>query len=344
MRSVPKRYRNKNDDALEYEPDVRFSDLGKRVEGFRREVVLQVFMQKGPAWDAVSERRRHWDISAKTGLPPTSSSYHNYPIPEHCGEEYIAGGRQSGEWVECAVRWGLDLDALRDQVVPEVYRRGPVDTSWRRFLAACVLFDPPETDLLAFSKVGEPRPVGILPAEKPFDPNFGFPAHAMILPPVATLRDADKAEMIEAWYWERIIDEIGERYLRPQGLDTKEILKEVVLETRDLLAKRKELRDRETPSRHYITVEEYTTESDVKHAFALISATLPERSEKGAPRRDLLIAVQCAILYDRHSQPNPSDRREWTWTYAKLASKFGLRSGRAAKDYVELGRGYLKQS
>jgi hypothetical protein len=334
MRSVPKQYRNKDRDAPEYEPEVLPSDLGRRIEGFKREVVFQVFMRQGPAWDAVSDMRSRWGVSARAELPPASSNWPNNPYPEHWPEEYTD---------ERPERWGLDLDALRDQIVREAYHWGPADTSWRSFLAACVLFDPPDRKLLAFSKFGGPRPVGIPPADEPFDRDFGFPAHATTMPPVAMLRDAEKAEVIEGWFWRRIIDEIGERYLKPQGLDTKEILHEVLMATSDLGRKRQELRDRETPFRYYITVGEYTTEADVKRAFRLISATLPERPEKGAPRRDRLIAIQCAILYDHHNQPDPSDGRKWSWTYPKLAEAFGLQSERAAKGYIEAGREELKK-
>jgi hypothetical protein len=117
-----------------------------------------------------------------------------------------------------------------------------------------------------------------------------------------------------------------------------------MLGTPDLLRGREELRNRETPFRHYIMVEEYTTEAEVKRAFRLISATLTERPEKGAPRRDPLIAAQCAILFDRHNQPDPSDRRKKSWTYPKLAEEFGLKSAQAAKEHVEIGRELLKKT
>jgi hypothetical protein len=224
MGSVPKKYRNKDRDAPDYEPEVLPSDLARRIGSFKREVVFQLLTHQGPAWEAVSDMRRRWDVSARTELPPASSNWPNYPFPDHWPEAYTDEGKQSNEWVELAERWGLDLDALRDQVVPEAYPWGPVDTSWRTFLGACVLFDPPDQKLLDFSEFGGPRPVGIVPADEPFDRDFGFPAHAMAVPPIVTLRDADRAEMIEGWYWGKIIDEIGERYLKPQGLDTREIL------------------------------------------------------------------------------------------------------------------------
>jgi hypothetical protein len=56
--------------------------------------------------------------------------------------------------------------------------------------------------------------------------------------------------------------------------------------------------------------------------------------------RDPLVAVQCAILYDRHNQ-QLKDKRQRRWTYAKLGEEFGLSSARVASDYVALGREIL---
>src|SRR3712207_8622884 len=42
MGSVPKQYRNEDRDAPDYEPEVLPSDLGRRIQGFKREVVFQM--------------------------------------------------------------------------------------------------------------------------------------------------------------------------------------------------------------------------------------------------------------------------------------------------------------
>jgi hypothetical protein len=166
----------------------------------------------------------------------------------------------------------------------------------------------------------------------------------MLAPPIRTLRDGVKTELIERWFWRQVIKRIGERFLEPAGLDIREMMRTVMEDSPDLFVKHKELYDQEAPERHYIVVDEKTTDSDVRRAFRLISATLPERPEEGAPQRDRLIAAQCAILYDRHNEPDPSDGRKKSWTYPKLAEEFGLKSRRAAKEYVETGRDLLKKT
>jgi hypothetical protein len=83
----------------------------------------------------------------------------------------------------------------------------------------------------------------------------------------------------------------------------------------------------------------------------LISDTLPERSKKGPPRRDPLVAVQCAVLYDRHNGKDPEVRRRLLWSYERLAEEYGLGAGetqkakkQAAAAYVALGRKLLEES
>jgi hypothetical protein len=148
-----------------------------------------------------------------------------------------------------------------------------------------------------------------------------------------------------------VIEEIGKKFLEPAGLDIHEMMLEVLKNSPDLLKQRKDLRNQETPDRHYIAVYEETTESDVLRAFRLISDTFPERSKKGPPRRDPLVALQCAILYDRHNGKDPEDRRRLLWSYERLAEEFCLGAGethkakkQVAAAYVALGRKLLEEN
>jgi len=173
----------------------------------------------------------------------------------------------------------------------------------------------------------------------------------MLSAPVRTLRDGNISETIEGWFWEQVIKEIGKRFLEPAGLDIHEMMLEVLKNSPDLLKQRDDLRKQETPARHYIAVYEETTEVDVLGAFRLISDTLPERSKKGPPRRDPLVALQCAVLYDRHNGRVPEDRRRLLWSYERLAEEFRLGAGETQKAkkqvaaaYVALGRKLLEES
>jgi hypothetical protein len=100
----------------------------------------------------------------------------------------------------------------------------------------------------------------------------------------------------------------------------------------------KEVRGEDGVFRYEIRVDEYTTEADVRQAFRKIAAIRKKPSKGGAPGRDQLVAVQCAILYDEDNPSDLADGRRKRWTHDKLANRYGLRSGRAAKEYIQLGR------
>ena len=117
--------------------------------------------------------------------------------------------------------------------------------------------------------------------------------------------------------------------------------------------------------RQYIEVHEHTTDEDVRAARRVIRAIqdkdrflvplvadpatrleiFQEKQNSPRPReksvRDPLVAIQCAILHDRHNHKDPTDGRRRTWTYERLAEQFRLRSARVATAYVIAGREIL---
>jgi hypothetical protein len=105
----------------------------------------------------------------------------------------------------------------------------------------------------------------------------------------------------------------------------------------------REVRGDDGRVRYEISVDEHTTEADVRRAYWKIASIRKKPSKGGAPKRDPFVAVQCAILYDEANLPDEADGRRWRWTYEKLADRFGLKSGRAAKDHIELGRAILQK-
>jgi hypothetical protein len=350
MESLPHRFRNQQEDRWAEPSDIG-SDAGLHIARFKRSVVLDLYLRQGTAWKEVRAFRERWAITPTVQLPPKKS-----PLSMHYPEygwprEYDAEGGQNREWVELASRWGGEIHALAQRFVPEHYRPDPLrEELWVGFMSACVVYDPPEVALLTFAERGGPVLLGLSPTDKHWV-GFGNPYHAMLAPPIRTLRDGDKSESLEGWFWEQVIKEIQERFLEPAGMNIREMMREIFDSSPSLLKRYQDLRKQETPYRHYIAVGEETTADDVQRAFKLISATLPERSRKGAPRRDPLIALQCAILHDRHNARDPEDRRRWRWSYERLAEEFRLGSGETKKakeqvaaDYVALGRNLLEDS
>lgn len=95
--------------------------------------------------------------------------------------------------------------------------------------------------------------------------------------------------------------------------------------------------------RYEITVDEHTTEADVRQAYWRIVSARKEASKGGRPKRDHFVAVQCAILHDETNPPDQADGRRRRWTYERLAKRFELESARAAEAHVKLGRAILRK-
>lgn len=232
------------------------------------------------------------------------------------------------------------MSAINDRVVQsqDSRTRGPFDhhleASWEDFLSACVLYDPPEDQLLEFASYGDPEPTVFSGGRLPTKANLeGLPE--MVDPPIRSLADLMGAK---DWYWHRVLDHIGAKYLEPWGVDVQALLETVMWEVPGLYEEHLETYRRYS-RRYYIEVAEHTTREDVEKAFHMIRSIEPPKRNK--PPRDRLTAVQCAILHGDHNARDPEDRRRWRWTFEKLADKFGLQGARAAKDYVKLGKQIL---
>jgi len=315
--------------------------------------VLDLFLKQGEFWHAIEKLRDRWDINPSNQLP--SSELGSPPHPPNWTAPY-----QSSKWIELSTKWGHDLDELVSRVVPERFRN--LDyyfLVWREFFAVCVLFDPPETTkkvpaaLLQFAKYGGPRPYRRDSAEE-----AALGAPRAFYPAVKDMKDWDKAESARDTYWMLVIDKLAER-LRPQAIDVSAIVREIIREDPALRQFEKEAAE-SNPFRYYVEVDDYTNDEDLRQALRML------RAQKGIQLRELrrrepLVAVQAAILYDRHNSRLPRDKRRWIWTYPQLARELGLPVRRkkvakypgryaeievseSAEEHVKMGRRILKES
>ena len=300
----------------------------------RGDLVLQVHMRRGPLWDAVREVRGRWNITAKVQLP---SPVLGRLVPEDAPE---ADDHQ--RYSDYAARWRDEMSAIRAKVDPEIglptwdYSDYQLQASWSDFLAACVLYDPPDDQLVEFAAYGGLEPT-FLDGGRILRKDTIKQRPKMADPPVRSLWALTE---LRDWYWRRILEYVGERYLEPQGVDLEYLLEDPVTHVPGLYEEYREKYERYS-KRYYIEVDEYTSSEDVRNAFSTIirSMQYPERLK---PERDRLTAVQCAVLHDRHNQPDPEDKRRRPWSYAKLGERFGM-SARAAKDHVILGRKIIEE-
>ena len=94
---------------------------------------------------------------------------------------------------------------------------------WVRFVSICVLYDPPETVLVAFADFARARPYRVSPAGSSENKTI-----AMQTPPVAALADpADERELVMSEV-NLILDEINTLYLQPRGLDIHDMWRDVL--------------------------------------------------------------------------------------------------------------------
>jgi hypothetical protein len=277
----------------------------------RHELVLQLYLKRGMFWEAVREVRDRWNIEPKVQLPQPVVG--DLLLPEDApkfDDRSIAAGKRYDEYV---IRWEDEIAAIRDKALPNppLLRRNPYDIqlemSWKRLLSACVLYDPPAEQLIEFASysnldlsflTGGP----ILTGSR----TKGLPG--MVYPPIKSLWD-----MIEVsdWYWRRILDYIGERYLEPEGMDPETLLERALWEIPGLNEEYWEKYEQYS-KRYYIEVDAYTSLEDIRSAFQMIRSIQRPRRKK--PPRDRLTAVQCAIFYDHRNQRKSEDKRQWQWT------------------------------
>lgn len=299
----------------------------------RGDLVLQVYMRRGPLWEVVSEVRGRCNITAKVQLPP---SVHGRLLPEDAPD-----ADDHRRYSDYAAQWRDEMSAIRAKVDPELdvptwdYSDYQLEASWSDFLSACVLYDPPEDQLVEFAAYGDLDPA-FLSGGRILRKDTVERLPRMADPPIRSLWSLTE---LRDWYWRRILEYVGERYLEPQGVDVEHLLEHPLTYVPGLHEEYRQQHERYS-KRYYIEVDEYTSSEDVRNAFSMIirSMQYPKRVK---PQRDRLVAVQCAIFYDRHNQ-QLEDKRQRRWTYAKLGEEFGL-SARAAKDYVILGREIIEE-
>lgn len=298
-------------------------------------MTLDLFLRRGALWREVSALREKWSVEVRVEVPEQAEKDLGqavYPLAWDVAPG-SKGWRQSEEWQERHQAWNWDLDALVRAVVPQ-----PFDNldyylhTWRRFFGACVLCDPPDTELLRFASIGDPGPI-------PPDAG-GLPP--LLYPMVHQMRDWLAAATDEhEEMWAVALEAVGR--VAPPGVDAQEMILEVMRERRARRSGSGPTPDERNPFRWYIEVEEHATEKDVRQAFRMLRAQQGTRPRPGPPGRDPLIAVQAALLYDAHNgAAGAGDSRRRRWTYKTISDHFGLDSPRSAKAHVEQGRGLLR--
>jgi hypothetical protein len=248
------------------------SSAERRLQAFRRELTLDLFIRNGWYWK-VAESRKLLGLAVEARMPPDLD-----PNGVH-----LPHGLESSDpsLHDEQAAWLAFLKSLHDAVVPREHRvDGPYSSSlefWMGFLSACVLFDPPPDDLLRFADHGVAAYGDFV---NPLNPWGDDDAPQMLAPPIRLLPDPEALLTAERNRYENIIDELHRR-LAPRGIDVREMVYDFEFwylfdyEIDD---------DPELRRSPYIAVDAFTTEEDVRNAFKLIAASQREgpRAVKGA--------------------------------------------------------------
>jgi hypothetical protein len=203
------------------------------LQSFKNHLVAELFLRQGRFWILVQRARQQWWINAQVGVSANA--------PDVLLPQAMSPARNSKEWHRLRLDW---LETLSEvlTVVPFKYR---VSTSveWNKFASACVLYDPPDdTGLLEFAEYGNHYP-------RAEDNAISLLMSGL---PIRSLKDGEHAEQVEAWRWKRLIDEVGQRYLEPRGLDIWAMVEEVQKNPPEGLRKEYWEKLAENPHRYYI--------------------------------------------------------------------------------------------
>jgi len=322
------------------------SSMERRLQTFRRELVVDLVTRHGLFWEQVDWIRRLRHIEAEPRMPPTLD-----PGKVH----FPASLKPSrGQWRrehEQELReWMVLLNVLHDTVVPDDLRvQTPYSYSldfWMGFLSACIVFDPPLDNLLGFAEHGVAAYGDFVNPFNPWDDGDG---PEMLGAPISFLPDPEQliAEEQERHDW--VIGRLQE------ALDAREITHRGEIDLREMAAHFEFVYESEyekahkkhdgslprIPTRPYITVDVHTTEDDVRNAFKLMVANQHKRPRPARPKRDPLLCLQCAVWYDEcgWSHERIAQTMRWAIQYPAGAKP----RSETARQYIADGRSILNQ-
>jgi hypothetical protein len=299
------------------------SDVERQLIAVKRGLVEQLYLQRGPFWEAIRDMRSRWGIAAVANVPTVVGA----PGPPECAPKAPEEDGDSQEWAAFVGRWNADLMSIRDRTVPKYSHEG---VDWWNFLNTCVLYDPPGTELREFAKRG-----GIMfGSGVPERLRNAARLPIMARPPIELLADPKQVEALERWRWIRLVGELQERYLKPLGLDVWKMLDDIEKNpppgfVEEYLKRLDQLDDNRQV---YIEVGEQSTKEDIEKASRLARAAVHKnRPSPSRPKRDRLTCIECAILKDQHG-----------WSDEKLAGRYGWSQLSTVGKYVRAGRAIIR--
>jgi hypothetical protein len=310
------------------------SSAEEEIRAHKSGMLISLHQRRGRFWELVKDLRQQRQITPKKGVPEANPPLigPNPYLPEGGPEDpheqdpkaalnedpeaALTAMFRHGQW---SIAWQRDLQKILNEILPDKYHYNESLPRWRRFVAACVIYNPPDDQLLNFIALGGPEPI-----EHYVDriPDESEEVPRMLAPPIRTLKDL--REHIEGpWglvlYWYREL-------LESSDIDPDEL--HIVLAKLDPALEERYRRSlREAADRIFIEYDSTRSRRDYENAFKMLESTVESRCRKGRPRRDEIIAYQCAVLHD-----------QCEWTYERITEHFHFGSIDTVERYVEDGR------
>jgi len=154
-----------------------------------------------------------------------------------------------------------------------------------------------------------------------------------IAPTRWAIADEKAFENVHFWLFDRLLEELGERFLAPAGINLEEAVREIFDTTevgQQYRAKKNGLH-----REWHIVASDGVNASDIKKAADMIPTVREARSSGGRAPRNPVVAIQSAAFYDDEDSggegvPKSTKRR-------LLAERYGLPE-HEVRHYVKLGR------
>jgi hypothetical protein len=321
------------------------SSKERRLQTFRRELVIDLFTRHGVFWDRVQWIRQLQHIEAVRQMPPLLEP-NQVHLPPHLPKDRRRWGRNQREQLQ---DWMMLLHVLHDAVIPEALRiETPYSFSldfWMGFLSACAVFDPPEDNLLGFAEHGVAAYGDFINPFHPWDDGDG---PEMLASPIVFLPDPEQLLADERERFDWVIGKLQDSLTRQDRMGTEDIdLREMAAHFEHTYQSERERAAHKhdeppaIPTKPYIAVDEHTTETDVRHAFRMMAARLPKRPRPLRPKRDPLTAIQCAVWHDDCHWSHERIARTMGWA---VQHPPGVKSrSETARQYINEGRAFLNQ-
>jgi hypothetical protein len=298
----------------------------KRIQEIKNGLVLQVATKKGAFWKEICKIRARWDIHAPTQLPPANADL-------YLGRLLPSEAKLTEQDIYDLHSWERDIKRLGLWLAVPGLERYREEIEWWPFMAALVLYQPPLDALREFAKYG-----GIVPVTPEYGGEDSGTSHDPMLvnPLIHRLSHPYAVEWACRHYYETLMKEINEQFLKPRGMDIQELKAKLLQDgtfEQDLEEKLRKL-----PQDLYVHVHEGVTVDEVRKAgeLAVSNHEGPEERQNVLAKASETKLMQVEIAHRYYSL-----REDYRAAVEHYQPKVG--SAATYMRYARIGRTHLPE-